>query len=159
MAIARSFLQHAAHSKHSVTMTRVLLYSVEPMLLERLSTASFEVGGFGIVACSCRAQLPSDLTAHRPDIILLDGTAELATDLLSMLQHLTPLPRIVLRVRSAPPEFALRTVALGVRGVILKSASIATLLCCLNSVSEGELWFDKSLFDVATLPLREPVRL
>jgi DNA-binding NarL/FixJ family response regulator len=133
-------------------MTRVLVCGGESGLMEGLTTASLEAGEFSIVACSGREHLLSNMNARWPDVVLLDASVELATDFLSGLEFLAPLPRIVLRMPSAPPEFAFSTVTMGVRGVIFKSASIETLLNCLTSVSEGELWFDKSVFDCVTLP-------
>jgi len=126
-------------------MKRVLLCGGEPALAEELNTAFHEAGGFAIVACPGGAQSPSDLVAYRPDIILLDAGEEPATRFLSMMKYPTPLP-IVLRMRSTSAEFAFGTVTMGVRGVIFKSASIETLRSCLTSVSEGELWFDRSIF-------------
>ena len=136
-------------------MTRVLVCGGESELMEGLTTASLEAGVFSVVACSGTEHLLSKLASHRPDVVLLNTCLELATEFLSVLGYLTPLPRIVLRVPSAPPEFALHTVSIGVRGVIFKSASIETLLFCLASVSEGELWFDKSVFDGVILPAPE----
>src|SRR5579862_3395388 len=133
-------------------MTKVLMCGGEPALMEGLTSCLLETGGFSIVACSDREHLLSNLAARRPDVVLLDACVELAADFLSGLQCLAPLPGIVLRMGSARPEFAFGAVSLGVRGVICKSASIETLLRCLTSVSEGELWFDRSLFHGVTIP-------
>lgn len=133
-------------------MITVLVCGGEPALIEELSAASLEAGGFSIAGCSGREHLLSNLASRRPDVVLLNTGVELANDLLPIPKYLTPLPRVVLRMSSAPLEFALSTVAMGVRGVIFRSASIETLLCCLTRVAEGELWFDKSVFDRVTLP-------
>lgn len=95
------------------------------------------------------------LAGGAPDIVLVDASAESALDSIGLLRSLAPFSRIIVWTEGMPPEIALKTIPLGVRGVVLKAASIAAVVRCVTSVSQGELWFDKSLFCCSKLPLPE----
>jgi DNA-binding NarL/FixJ family response regulator len=126
----------------------------DSVLAEELRIAFLKAGGFSLISCSRQEELPAILAVHRPDIVFLDSPADLTIDSISMLQYVASSYRIVLWMRSASLDVAFKTIPLGVRGAVLTTASIATVLRCLARVSEGELWFDKSLFGgAALLPL------
>ena len=131
-------------------MILILLIDAEPALAEELRAAFSQVEGFALVLSSGSEQLPTELAALRPDVILLDSPSALVADSISIWQHVAPFSRIVVWARSVSPEFAFKAIRLGVRGVLLRTASIASVLRCLTKVSEGEIWLDKALFDNVT---------
>jgi len=126
-------------------MTRVLLCSADPVLVEGLCNSRFEVEDSTFASCLGVAQLPAALAFHRPDVIFLDVPEDLVAGSIAMLHDLAPLSHIILRVRSASSRFAMKALASGVRGVILKTASVKTVLHCIAGVSQNEVWFDKAI--------------
>jgi DNA-binding NarL/FixJ family response regulator len=133
-------------------MIRILFCGGNSAQAEELCAAFSKMENFFVVPCASADRLPCVLTAHRSDIILLDTPPESAIDSVSLLRRVTPSARIVLWTERASPEVALKAIPLGVRGVVVKTASTAALLRCLTRVSEGELWFDKSVFHHGPLP-------
>lgn len=127
-------------------MIRVSFYGRASVLAKELRIALSTAEGFSLVSWSLGEQMPSLSAAHRPDVILLDVSAEFVLDSVSMLQSMAPSSSIVLWMGAASPEIAFKAIHLGVRGAVLQTASIGAALRCLTKVSEGELWFDKSLF-------------
>ena len=127
-------------------MTRVLLCSGDPVLVDGLCNSRLELEDSTFVSCQGQARLPAALAFHRPDVIFLDVPEETVASSIEMLQDLTPSSHIVLRVRSASSQFATKAIASGVRGVILRTASIQAVLHCIARVSQGEVWFDKAIF-------------
>ena len=128
-------------------MTRVLLCGGDTVLVEGLCNSRLEAEDLTFVSCSGEARLPAALAFHRPDVVFLDVPAATAARSIALLQDLVPMPHIVLWGQSVSPHFTFNAIAAGVRGAIPKSASITTVLQCVSSVSAGELWFDKAIFE------------
>src|SRR5580658_2155388 len=133
-------------------MIRILFCGANSTQTGELCAAFSKTPNFSVVSCASADRVRYVLTAHRSDIILLDTPPESAIDSVSLLRRVAPSARIVLWTERASLEVTLKAIPLGVRGVVVKTASTAALLQCLASVSEGELWFDKSLFHHGPLP-------
>ncbi len=127
-------------------MARVLLFTDEPVLARGFTTILSAAPGFDNVSvCQSTAELAGAIQTFRPDVLLIDLTPEVTFGILTHLQSDLPNCRLVLWVRTISTELAYQAMELGVRGVLRKTLSPELLLKCLSKVSEGELWFDKTL--------------
>jgi DNA-binding CsgD family transcriptional regulator len=54
---------------------------------------------------------------------------------------------MLLWVNEISTELAFQAIGLGVRGIVRKTLPAETLMECLRKVSQGELWFEKTLTD------------
>jgi DNA-binding NarL/FixJ family response regulator len=124
---------------------RLLLASPEPILLyglERLFAAepAIEVLALRASAREAVAALP----AERPDVLLLDVSLSREDDL-SALRELAALrdpPATVVLVSGVEPHELLEALALGVRGVLVKSMEARLFPECVRKVARGERWVE-----------------
>lgn len=94
-------------------------------------------------------ETPIALAERKPDIVLL-GHAPSARTVLSDLPRVieaSPTSHIVLWLVEAAELDCLRALQLGVKGVLRKTAPVASLLRCLRSVSEGQIWLEEPNLD------------
>jgi len=127
-------------------MARVLLFTDEPVLARGFTSVLSSVPGFESVSvCHSIAELAVAVHTYKPDVLLIDLTPEVTFGILTQLQGDLPNCRIVLWVRAISTELAYQAMELGVRGVLRKTLPPELLVKCLGKVSEGELWFDKTL--------------
>jgi DNA-binding NarL/FixJ family response regulator len=127
-------------------MARILLFTDEPVLGQGFLSIVSCLPGFETVSvCHTTAELAETLPKLIPDVLLIDLTPDVTFGILTQLQHDLPNCRIVLWVRTISTELAYQAMELGVRGVLRKTLAPELVLKCLTKVSEGELWFDKSL--------------
>ncbi len=131
-----------------MAMANVLLCSDEPILAEGLSRILAGSDQMRLISyCPGLDTLRDQISAHQPDILLIDLTAGVNFGVLSGLHELASRARIVLWVHSISTELALQAMSLGVRGILRKTLPVETLLRCMSKVNEGELWFEKALTD------------
>ncbi len=117
-------------------MTRLLLYTDEPILASGLEAILAPSTGFELTAiCRSTATLAEDAANHKPDLLLLDLTPDLTFGVLLEIQRQLGGTRIVLWVRSISTELAYQAIEHGVRGILRKTHSSETLLKCLQEVS------------------------
>lgn len=129
-------------------MTRILLYSDEPMLAKGLESVLSQTPGFHLMPiCSSVACLNESLHSSNPDLLLLDLTEEVSFALLSEMKRAMMTCKIVLWVNKISTELAFQAMGLGVRGILRKTLPIDLQLKCLQKVQTGELWFEKALTD------------
>ena len=127
-------------------MARVLLFTDEPVLAKGFTSVLSSVPGFDTVSvCHSTAELAVVVQTFKPDVLLIDLTPDVTFGILTQLQGDLPNCRIVLWVRAISTELAYQAMELGVRGVLRKTLPPELLVKCLGKVSEGELWFDKTL--------------
>lgn len=129
-------------------MISLVVYTSEP--LNAIALASL------VDSCSdvCLTSIVADLStfasqvAHnKPDVILLSVDGQLDWGLLHLLHRESPVSRVVLWLHEIPAESAFRAKEWGVRGILRKSLPAEMILKCVRRVSEGELWFEKTLTD------------
>lgn len=98
-----------------------------------------------LMVCSSLADLLRATAAHRPDVVVWG--LPLDTDLASLrqLQRVSPQCAIVLWTRGVSLEVAHLGVALGVRGFISTTSSLANFGECLRTAARGEMWMEHSL--------------
>lgn len=92
-------------------------------------------------------QIRGHLETEQPEILLVDLTSDVTFNALSGLQETACQAKIVLWVHSISTELALQAMSLGVRGILRKTLPVETLVRCLTRVTDGELWFEKTLTD------------
>ena len=129
-------------------MTRILLYSDEPVLSKGLESVLREVEGFDLLpSCGTVAGLMEQMANGAPDLVLMDLTAEVTFGVLSDMKHALTRTKIVLWVNTISTELAFQAMGLGVRGILRKTLPTDLQVKCLQKVHAGELWFEKALTD------------
>jgi two-component system, NarL family, nitrate/nitrite response regulator NarL len=126
----------------------VLLCSDEPILAEGLERVLSGSAGLKLVShCDRMDLLSAEIEKHRPDVLIVDLSAGISFSVLNTLHDTASRIRTILWVNSISTELALQAMAFGIRGILRKTASIEVMLRCLNSVGDGELWFEKAMTD------------
>ncbi len=129
-------------------MTRILLYSDEPILAKGLEAVLRQVDGFELLPTCTTVAGVIDQVAHTvPDLVLMDLTSEITFAVLSELKHAMSSTKIVLWVNNISTELAFQAMGLGVRGILRKTLPTDLQVKCLQKVQAGELWFEKALTD------------
>jgi DNA-binding NarL/FixJ family response regulator len=129
-------------------MTRILLFSDEPILAKGLESVLAQAEGFDLLpTCATVASLLEQMTAGVPDVILMELTPEITFAVLSEMKHVMMSCKIVLWVNLISTELAFQAMGLGVRGILRKTLPADLQVKCLQKVQAGELWFEKTLTD------------
>lgn len=117
-------------------MSKVLVLSDQPVLLRGLSDA-LEQRGFETAAfCTPPAAFPA---GAGPDLILLDITAGLTLGHLTEMRAGMPECPVVLWSDKLPLEYIFRTLEMGVRGIVQRTADADSLGVTLRKVAAGEM--------------------
>jgi DNA-binding NarL/FixJ family response regulator len=129
-------------------MTRILLYSDEPILAKGLESVLRQIEGFELLpTCNTIAGVMEQVAHGAPDLVLMDLTPEITFAVLSEMKHAMMTTKIVLWVNSISTELAFQAMGLGVRGILRKTLPTDLQVKCLQKVQAGELWFEKALTD------------
>jgi two-component system nitrate/nitrite response regulator NarL len=129
-------------------MTRVCLYSDQPVLARGLESVLTATGQFRLESSSFGIpKLAERFQADAPDILLLDLTPEVTLGVLSDIKRVVQESKLVLWVGAISTELAFQALGLGVRGILRKTLPAGMLVKCLQKVHKGELWFEKALTD------------
>ncbi|MGO9895779.1 MAG: response regulator transcription factor [Bryobacteraceae bacterium] len=129
-------------------MTRILLYSDEPVLAKGLESVLRQAEGFELLpTCNSVTGLMEQVTEGTPDLVLMDLTPEVTFAVLSDMKHAMMSSKIVLWVNNISTELAFQAMGLGVRGILRKTLPTDLQVKCLQKVQAGELWFEKALTD------------
>src|ERR1035438_503170 len=127
-------------------MTRVLLYSDEPILAKGLESVLRQIDGFELLPTSnTLASLMEQITQGAPDLVLMDLTAEITFAVLSDMKHAMNRSRIVLWVNSISTELAFQAMGLGVRGILRKPLPADLQVAGLQKVNEGAVRVETGL--------------
>src|SRR5579863_5614482 len=129
-------------------MTRILLYSSEPILAQGFSSVLTGNSDLRLVGVSSSTEnLAIALETEKPDILLLDLTSDVSFQLLRELKKRSDSCKMLLWVNTISTELAFQAMGLGVCGIVRKTLPAETLIECLRKVNQGELWFEKTLTD------------
>jgi DNA-binding NarL/FixJ family response regulator len=129
-------------------MTRILLYSDEPILAKGLESVLRQAESFELLpTCNSVTGLMEQVTEGAPDLVLMDLTPEVTFAVLSDMKHAMMSTKIVLWVNNISTELAFQAMGLGVRGILRKTLPTDLQVKCLQKVQAGELWFEKALTD------------
>ena len=127
-------------------MTRILLYSSEPILAQGLSSVLAGNSDLRLVGVSSTTDnLGIRVKTETPDILLLDMTSDVSFQLLSELRKSSDTCKTLLWVNAISTELAFQAMGLGVRGIVRKTLPVETLIECLRKVDQGGSWFEKRL--------------
>jgi DNA-binding NarL/FixJ family response regulator len=127
-------------------MARVTAFTDEPILSKGLADLMPEGADLSLVAVLDNLTgIIGKLEALRPDVLLVDLTPEVNFGVLTELRHAVPECSIVLWVRTISKELAYQAMEIGVRGILRKTSPPDIMVKCLQKVSEGDLWFEKTL--------------
>ena len=129
-------------------MTRVSLYSDQPILAKGLEAVLIATGRFQLESWPCGIpELLRRLETGAPDILLLNLTPEGTVGVLSDIKRVRQESKLVLWVNAITAGLAFQAMGLGVRGILRTNLPIDLQIKCLQKVEEGELWFEKTLTD------------
>jgi DNA-binding NarL/FixJ family response regulator len=129
-------------------MTRVLLYSDEPILAQGFESVLRQSEGFELLPTSdSMPVLMEQIAQGAPGVVLMDLTPEISFGVLSDMRQAINRSRIVLWVNAISNELAFQAMGLGVRGILRKTLPTELQVKCLQRVHGGELWFEKALTD------------
>src|ERR1051325_4547920 len=134
--------------KQGGMVTRILLYSDEPILAKGLESVLRQVEDFELLpTCTSVAGVIDQVAHGGPDLVLMDLTHEITFAVLSEMKHSMQTTKIVLWVNTISTELAFQAMGLGVRGILRKTLPTDLQVKCLQKVQAGELWFEKALTD------------
>src|ERR1043165_1861295 len=134
--------------KQGGMVTRILLYSDEPILAKGLESVLRQVEDFDLLpTCTTVAGVVDQVAHGGPDLVLMDLTHEITFAVLSEMKHSMQTTKIVLWVNTISTELAFQAMGLGVRGILRKTLPTDLQVKCLQKVQAGELWFEKALTD------------
>jgi len=127
-------------------MTRVLLYTDQPVLAKGFAAIMSAVADFDLIGvCYAPALLAETLVSAKPELALIDLNEEITLETLADLRRRAPDVRLILWVRAIPLELAYQTIRLGVHGILRKTLSPDVMIKCLQRVAAGEYWFEEAL--------------
>lgn len=128
-------------------MTNIALYSDQPILGEGLRNVVGSLEGFALSAIYSSPDLMIDHIRRTecPDLLLVEVTPAMTLGALKQVRSVAPAAAIILWVGSVAPEYAMQALQLGVRGIILKNASLESHFECLRQVASGQLWIQKDV--------------
>ena len=124
-------------------MLNVLLYTTQPILVVGLAAALEESDCRLASVCSGTSELIEALARTRFDVLLIEATPELSTEILAEIKEAAQGAPIVIWVDPVSTEFVAQALSLGVRGVLRKNLSLKLQVRCLEKVGAGELWVEK----------------
>ena len=127
-------------------MTRILLYSSEPVLAQGFSSVlagNSDLRLVGVIGTTDKLGIAVE--TEKPDILLLDLTSDVSFQLLRELKKSSDTCKTLLWVNAISTELAFQAMGLGVRGIVRKTLPVETLMECLRAVDKGDLWFEKGL--------------
>jgi DNA-binding NarL/FixJ family response regulator len=128
---------------------RVVLADDHPLFLSGLENLLNTEGGFQIVSlCRDGHDALKAVQEHLPDILVLDIRMP-GKDGLTVLREIRErdLPvKVVLLSGELSEQDVIRTVRLGVNGIVLKEMAPRLLVQCLRKVSTGAQWLERNSF-------------
>ena len=147
-----------------VNPVRVFACEAQPIVLEGLARVLEQDGEFEYMGATASLSDALDAVRERqPDVLLVDQSAGLkqifqfVSDVKSTRARCYP----VLWINELAEIDCFRSLQLGARGILKKSASTSVIRTCLRAVSQGEVWIENSLSDrsVSALDRRSAPRL
>jgi DNA-binding NarL/FixJ family response regulator len=138
------------YGKNTVDTRTVYVCEPQPIVLAGLRAVLAENPDLQLASYSAAiAEAPLVVAQLRPDIIVLAHSPNARTILsdIPRIAESCPEARLVLWVAELTELECLRALQLGVKGVIRKTAPIASLLECLRAAGNGEVWLEEPRFE------------
>lgn len=129
---------------------RIFALEAQPVAVEGLTKILGENDDLELVGT---AATPSEALTRiaelKPEIVMVDQGAGLRSvfTFLSELRTISPSSRPVLWIVELAEIESFRAIQLGARGILRRSLPIATMLECLRTVGQGNLWLENSISD------------
>ena len=147
-----------------VNPVRVFACEAQPIVLEGLERVFAQDAEFEYLGAKASLQDTLDAVRERhPDVLLVDQSAGLkqVMQFVSDVKNTWPRCFPILWVSDLAEIDCFRALQSGARGILKKAADIAAMRACLRAVSQGEVWIENSLSDLAasTLDRRAAPRL
>jgi DNA-binding NarL/FixJ family response regulator len=137
--------EDSCKTKRKDNMLDVLLYTTQPILVVGLAAALEESDCRLASVYSGTREVIEALTRARFDVLLIEATPELSTEMLAEIKKAARGAPVVIWVDPVSTEFVAQALSLGVRGVLRKNLSVKLQVKCLEKVGAGELWVEKEM--------------
>jgi DNA-binding NarL/FixJ family response regulator len=129
-------------------VVHALLYTNSPVVTSGLvAVLAPEEDIHAVLISGGVPELMRETQRVNPSVLMIEMTPDFDCAILGELQRKCPDTKVVLWVQSISMELAHRAMALGVRGILRKASPNELLVRCLRKVSEGELWFERTLLN------------
>ncbi|MGO9258041.1 MAG: LuxR C-terminal-related transcriptional regulator [Bryobacteraceae bacterium] len=144
-------------------MNSVAVCDTEPIAIEGLRSLLESADGLRVVAAeSSLAEGMAAVEELRPSVLVLDKSfgMQAVMDWLKRLRGASFRTAVVIWSRLITESEALRFLQAGAAGVVRKTASLETLLSCLDTVISGATWMEEEMLaenDGAIRHLRSPL--
>src|SRR5262249_39811416 len=135
----------------------VAVCDTEPIAIEGLRSLLESAGGLRVVAAETSLVDGMDAVRElRPSMVMLDKAFGIhaVMDLLKTLREARLKTSAIIWSTSVSESEALRFLQAGAAGVVRKTASLDTLLNCLNSVAAGNTWMEQEMLGESDRPVR-----
>ena len=145
-----------------VERIQILVSEAQPIVVEGLQKVLADHPEFELRGWVAKLSEATDaVRALQPRLLLTDQNAGMnsISRFVNMLKNTQPDCHPILWTTDLSEADALHAVQLGLRGVVRKTASVATLLDCLREVGAGRVWLEDSSQIVGFLHRREASRL
>jgi len=126
-------------------MTKVTLYSVQPLLTAGFQAILKGLPDFTGSACTNLPDLMDHIRKEQPDVVVFEVSPAIDLNTLHDVIALDRDLAIILWVDDVSAEFAAQAISLGVRGLLRRSLPLEIQSRCLERVAAGELWVEKTL--------------
>ncbi len=133
-----------------MSVFRVFARESEPVAIEGLAKVLGEAPDLEFIGhAASAAEALARIQADHPDIVLVDQAAGLRETLnfLGELKTLHPACRAILWIVEMAEIESFRALQLGARGILRRSLPIATMLDCVRTVGNGNLWLENTISD------------
>jgi DNA-binding NarL/FixJ family response regulator len=136
----------AANTKARIqNMTKVTLYSIQPVLIAGFEVIVDSLDGFTLSVCSSLTDLMDHIATERPQLIVFEVTSTIELGTLRKVVECDRDASVILWADDVSTEFAAQAISLGVRGLLRRSLPLEMQARCLENVAAGELWVEKTL--------------
>lgn len=128
--------------------TTVFAYESQPIVVEGLEKVLHQSGDIQLMgATSSLAEALSGVRDRRPDVMLVDESAglKLVFQLIADAKNAWPRCQVVLWVNELAETDCFRALQIGARGVLKKTLPATSVVECVRSVAEGNVWIEGSV--------------
>lgn len=136
---------------------RVAVHDVSRMATQLLCTALTQHPGIDVIDIAGKSD--AETAAADPHVALV-GTSGLGDPVLRRIQQLRKIrPEIksIMLIDQPARELVLEAFRAGARGVFSRSGSVDSLVKCICSVREGQIWADQTTTEFLLDAIREPI--